>query len=268
MEDTENLIQNETTPVDNFPAEISPKKKPKLTFLLTFVVLILVAVGVYYLLSQLKMITQPKPTDQTKEATNQGVTIEFTETRPANSVTLTFGSSQNETQIKLERAVSYEEDFLSLPSSSFDSRIITTQQLIENGAGGFKYYDVATDKYYIFQPGGHIEIRLVSETEINKLVGETISPSDPTAESSNKTICTKDFETLGNMQVAAVTCKQTFYSIPENNILLEEETINCYLPVSAKLYLAVEQTVKPIGDINMCESLNSLGYQNATIVND
>lgn len=188
-----------------------------------------------------------------------------------NTIPLTFGSSQNEQVVRLEqKVISYNSsNFLSLSSKAFDSRTTTTNQLynVQSNWANTKFYDLNTDKYYVLQPGGQIEIGLISETDINKLLGETTSSDVPNSGTSTKTSCTRNVRTLGNMQVSAVTCKSTSYLVSDNNrIVNEDETTNCYVPISTDTYLAVKQIVKPVStNIDMCKTLDSLGYQNVLV---
>ena len=187
-----------------------------------------------------------------------------------NTIPLTFGSSQNEQVVRLEKkVVSYNSDnFLSLPSKSFDSKTTQVSQLYDEQGdwAHFMFHDQSTDKYYVLQPGGEIEIRLTSESDIEKLLGETTIPGNSSSGTVTKMSCTRSLRALGNMQVSAITCKSTSYLVETNHIVNEDETTNCYLPISIGTYLAVEQTSKPVStNIDMCKTLDLLGYRNITV---
>jgi len=80
-------------------------------------------------------------------------------------------------------------------------------------------------------------------------------------------MCTKEDKKIGDIQVVALACEEKTYLVPENNLVINSsKTTDCYLKISENLYLAIMQKQKPIGsDIDMCEIVKSLDYQEISI---
>ena len=160
-------------------------------------------------------------------------------------------------------------NFLGLPSESFNSRSTTLSQLYDSNGdwSNLKFHDLDTDKYYVLQPGGNTEISLATATDIKKMLGVTTINNGIAAATSTKTDCTNIQKKVGQINATAVTCKSTsYFTANKSQIVDESATTNCYLPISNDKYLAIKQLVKPVGtNIDMCQTLIDLGYQSLSV---
>jgi len=187
----------------------------------------------------------------------------------ANTIPLTFGTGKNERIVRLEQKnISYNTDnFISLSSKEFDSKTKKITQFYENNGdwGNFKFHDLNTDKYYVLQPGGQIEMSLLTSNEIEKILGGSLQV-DSSAGTTTQVSCAKKEMAIGNIKAVGIACQSTSYLTENHHIVNEDETTNCYLPLSSDSYLAIEQTLKPVStNIDMCKTLDSLGYINVSV---
>jgi len=195
---------------------------------------------------------------------------DFSFIKSTSSTVFTFSNSSNPKMVTLyqDPKIISQDNFLLLPVKGFDSRTKSLEEVYMSDPnwGNYKYFDSHLDKYYILQPGGRIEIGLISTSDLNALE-KTNSTMDSTGSGSQEIKdCKRQNTLVGSTMSVAISCHSSWYLVPDNNRLVDESiTINCYLPVDTQNYLSISQTHKPVStNVDLCQTLNSLGYQNLT----
>lgn len=81
-----------------------------------------------------------------------------------------------------------------------------------------------------------------------------------------KQVACETGEYLLGIKVKSIKCTTTYVN-PDDPDQVDRSFINnCYLPLGNDRYLAYEQVVKPMGDVDLCESLKKMGIQDADVV--
>lgn len=134
-------------------------------------------------------------------------------------------------------------------------------QKVDTKEPGTIAYDAGRDEYRMYEPGGYVTMRILRETA--ELKSRLMSKK----EKYLSEVCEKSM--VNGMNAVGVTCTRTV-SNPENPQQKDEsKTTNCYLPLdgnasTAQTWLAYEQQEKPMGDVDLCETLMRSGLTKVT----
>lgn len=122
---------------------------------------------------------------------------------------------------------------------------------------GYLYYVRNQNIFYDLEPNGFSTLSLISETDLkSRVINEKQNFKQISCEMSNFPL---------GITVKAIKCT-TIVVNPENLNQTDESFIkNCYLPLKNGQYLAYEQKVKPMGDVDLCEALTKMGIQDTNI---
>lgn len=135
-------------------------------------------------------------------------------------------------------------------------------------------YDQNLGIYYLLQPGGYEQIRLVKEDEITMLSKSTSARFQDVVENMIVVNEREKVSTDNYGQVAGewIAVKYTDYYVESQNLNDSKENwgvngynVFCYVPVKdTNWFLEFSTPVKPIGsEIDMCQSLINLGIVGA-----
>lgn len=136
-------------------------------------------------------------------------------------------------------------------------------------------YDEANNSYYLLNPGGHAEIRLITKAELDT---EYTEKETRTVDEQSDTIMKevqRPYELAYNSESFpwSAVINESYYIINgtdetnEDNWTMEGYTVVCYIPVEGTdSYLKFDAPVTNIGsEVNMCDSLSYMGIQGAKI---
>jgi hypothetical protein len=131
------------------------------------------------------------------------------------------------------------------------------------------YYDSNEDMYYLNQPGGYVTLSIVVDSD--QLKSKVIKSK----ENYKEVECEWDLYPMVNHKVSAIGIKCTTTIInPDNFNQRDISSIrNCYLPLKSDTYdndtwLAYEQKIKPMGDVDLCELLVRIGLSSVSLEYD
>jgi len=127
-------------------------------------------------------------------------------------------------------------------------------------------HDSINDVVYILEPGGYLEMRIISEEDLQKRI-RAFNPK-PSLDGNVTTIkkCSLLREQIGKIDAKGISCTTTrsetlFDETTQKSSLYSESSsyTDCYLPLHTNRYLAIELKMKPLGDAaNMCKVLNDM----------
>lgn len=165
----------------------------------------------------------------------------------------------NEYTVVLDRVGSgkIEGSFWELPIKNVDFEVNPIEPFDTLSLGSM-YYVVRQNIFYDLQPGGFSTLSLISDNDLKSRVRNEKT-------SFKEVACKINDYPLGTIKAKAIKCIITNTNPEDLNQIDESFINNCYLPTDKGKYLAYEQKLKPMGNVDLCENLTKIGVQGVMV---